>query len=213
MGYIYKIENTTNNKIYIGKTTKTIEERWKEHCKNSKADKLTGRPLYFAMRKYGVDCFSIKEIEECSNDIINEREIYSIKFYESFENGYNATRGGDGGLILSDSKIEQIISLYNKGYCMRDIKKIVNCSLETVSFYIKKILNVSDEEVKLKGYYIRKKKREHIVNQYDLNKNFIASYHSYKEAQDSTGVWYTHISEVCRGKRKTAGGYIWENGG
>ena len=33
MGYIYKITNTINNKVYIGKTIFSIEERWKKTSK------------------------------------------------------------------------------------------------------------------------------------------------------------------------------------
>lgn len=31
MSYIYKITNVLNGKVYIGKTSSTIEARWKEH--------------------------------------------------------------------------------------------------------------------------------------------------------------------------------------
>lgn len=31
MGYIYKITNQINNKVYIGQTSRTIEKRWKDH--------------------------------------------------------------------------------------------------------------------------------------------------------------------------------------
>ena len=34
MGFIYKITNKINNKIYIGFTQKTIEDRWCSHIKN-----------------------------------------------------------------------------------------------------------------------------------------------------------------------------------
>lgn len=64
MAFIYKITNLINNKCYIGKTERTINERWKEHLKKSKSLDL---PLYRALNKYGIDNFQIEQIEECSS--------------------------------------------------------------------------------------------------------------------------------------------------
>lgn len=47
------------------------------------------------------------------------------------------------------------------------------------------------------------------VNQYDINKNFIKTYRSGKEASIETNINQTCISQCCKGKAKTAGGYIW----
>lgn len=47
------------------------------------------------MRKYGLNNFSFKIIEECSEKKLNDREIYWITFYDSYHNGYNETQGGD----------------------------------------------------------------------------------------------------------------------
>lgn len=55
IGYIYKITNKINGKVYIGKTTKTVQERWKEHLRESRTERSENRPLYRAIRKYGVD--------------------------------------------------------------------------------------------------------------------------------------------------------------
>ena len=108
MGYIYKITNKVNNKIYIGKTTLTIEERFEAHKK--KALKHPNRYLYDAMNHYGFKNFIIEEIEECADELLNEREIYWIKFYNStnHEIGYNLTKGGDGGNTweLNNHKLE-----------------------------------------------------------------------------------------------------------
>ena len=93
MGYIYKITNNINGKVYIGKTTKTVEERWKGHLKKMNYKK---NKFYNALNKYGIDNFTIEEIEECDDDLLNEEEIYWINFYNSYENGYNSTGGGDG---------------------------------------------------------------------------------------------------------------------
>ena len=54
------------------------------------------RPLYWAIAKYGKDNFTIEQIEEVENDFLGEREMYWIHYYDSYNNGYNATLGGDG---------------------------------------------------------------------------------------------------------------------
>ena len=53
IGYIYKITNNINNKIYIGKTTYSIEKRFKEHLNDSARITSDKRPLYDAIRKDG----------------------------------------------------------------------------------------------------------------------------------------------------------------
>ena len=88
MPYIYKITNNINNKIYIGKTVGTVEKRWKEHIKDYKKRTCEKRPLYRAMNKYGVECFSIEAIEEVDDQILlNDRERFWIEYFGSFKNG------------------------------------------------------------------------------------------------------------------------------
>ena len=38
-GFIYKITNKVNNKIYIGKTMTSIEKRFQEHIRESRKKK------------------------------------------------------------------------------------------------------------------------------------------------------------------------------
>ena len=94
MAYIYQIKNDINEKIYIGKTEFSIEKRFKEHCHDAFIERNEKRPLYAAMRKYGIEHFHISLIEETDNP--EEREKYWIEYYQSFKYGYNATMGGDG---------------------------------------------------------------------------------------------------------------------
>ena len=113
MAFIYKITNLVNNKSYIGKTERTIEERWKEHLKNRKTLDL---PLYRALNKYGVDQFQIEQLEECTTQIVDERETYWIMHYNSCEQGYNCTLGGEGGILyLPEEEIQDIITRYQNG--------------------------------------------------------------------------------------------------
>lgn len=60
MGFIYKITNDVNGKVYIGKTLNTVESRWKEHCHDKDRRNMENRPLYRAMNKYGLEHFSIE---------------------------------------------------------------------------------------------------------------------------------------------------------
>ena len=98
MGYIYKITNLINNKIYIGQTVNSINFRWRDH-KNTAFNKNSPEytwPIHAAIRKYGIENFNIEEIEFCNNKILNDREIYWINYYNSYDQGYNATLGGLG---------------------------------------------------------------------------------------------------------------------
>lgn len=52
--------------------------------------------------------------------------------------------------------------------------------------------------------------RSQAVNQYDLNGNFIARYDTLTEASQKTGADISKICAVCKGRRKTTGGYVWE---
>ena len=48
------------------------------------------------------------------------------------------------------------------------------------------------------------------ISQFDMLNNWIRDFKTMKEAQEFTGIQYTNISKVCRGLRKSAGGYIWK---
>ena len=101
MGYIYKIINKVNNKVYIGQTSKTIEERFAVHLRHA-ANKVN-RYLYDAMNHYGYENFIVEQLEVCKKSLLDEREIYWINFYNSNnpDYGYNMTIGGGGGDTFS----------------------------------------------------------------------------------------------------------------
>lgn len=105
MGYIYCITNKINNKKYIGKTEDLVEERFKEHLNSINTKRDYNRPLYRAIRKYGKDAFYVEILEEVKNNNLNEREEYWISFYDTYHNGYNATKGGDGQSLYDKDAI------------------------------------------------------------------------------------------------------------
>lgn len=62
---IYLIENVVNNKVYVGQTIRTLEQRWAAHVQSMKNG--NGCPaLMNAMLKYGVENFTIKQIDSAS---------------------------------------------------------------------------------------------------------------------------------------------------
>ena len=97
-GYIYKI-SFPNNKIYIGLTTTSIEQRHKEHksCALGKSTYL----IYNALRKYDmIETFELEQIDTADTlEELCEKEKEYIKQYNSHYiegHGYNMTYGGEG---------------------------------------------------------------------------------------------------------------------
>lgn len=105
---IYKITNTVNGKCYIGQST-NLGKRIKKHIDTLLNGSNRNEHLQNAYNKYGAGCFTIEIIEECDENSLDEREIFWIDFYKSYDkdNGYNKTKGGTGGngyLELYDEK-------------------------------------------------------------------------------------------------------------
>jgi hypothetical protein len=86
-GYVYKIENKKTNKVYVGSTTTSLKQRFKEHteCKDTS-------PLHKDMRKYGSENFEIgllKKVEYSDIETLLIAEACMMIEYGSIENGYN----------------------------------------------------------------------------------------------------------------------------
>lgn len=103
-GIIYLIINKQNGHKYVGQTTQGMNKRWQQHIQESM--KMSSKPLHCAMRKYGNHNFTIKEIDECDESLLNEKEQYWIKKYNTFESaeGYNATNDEDKVVFIEETK-------------------------------------------------------------------------------------------------------------
>ena len=97
---IYKITNLINNKVYIGKSEVSIEERWKAEIAG-----FTNGHFINAMKKYGLKNFKFEVLIE-TNDNLNEVEIQFIKEYKSYDPqfGYNKTFGGEGVIPTEETR-------------------------------------------------------------------------------------------------------------
>ena len=167
IGYIYKITNLINGKMYVGQTTKTIEERFRHHKNDCfrKNKSSYNYPLYNAMRKYGIENFEIEELECCDISLLDEREIFWIKFFNTFYNGYNATLGGKGGHTLNlDEKI--IVEKYKKYGTMKKVAKEYNCSKDTIKNILMKhniCITPSTKHAKNKGLTVQRFSKTNVL--------------------------------------------------
>lgn len=202
MPCIYKITNKLNQKVYIGKTTKTLHERWRGHCKERKRDRAKDRPLYAAMNQYGEENFVIEKIEECSVDVLNEREQYWIEYYHSCIDGYNLALGGDGKRYAD---YQLIYRYWLDGLSCTDISKQLNISHNTVEHALDNY-NVSHQDRVRQGVlpYVKKVKRIDENGDVVIFNTITEAYASMNKEKSN------HIQQVCNHKRKMAYGYFWE---
>jgi group I intron endonuclease len=115
--YIYKTTNLTNHKVYIGKSEKIFDGTYYG----------SGILLWKAIKKYGIENFSVEVIESCQCvEELNEREIYWINFYK--ENSYNIANGGDGGWTTRFYTEEEMIAYKKK---LSDSRRTWKISEET----------------------------------------------------------------------------------
>lgn len=110
-GKIYIIKNLINNKVYIGQTTQKLSKRFNGHCCYSKTDRSINMYIKRAIHKYGRKNFSIELLEECNIEDLNQREQYWIKKYDSYNNGYNLTLGGQDSNYFSLHRLENTIDI------------------------------------------------------------------------------------------------------
>lgn len=222
MGFIYKITNLINNKIYIGQTSRTVDIRWQEHQRNMYDDKYKNITLYKAFNKYGINNFDIKIIEEVDNSLLNEREEYWIRTYNSYKNGYNSTIGGNGQKICD---IKEVIALWNEGKLVKEIAIALGVDSHTITNYLHGYgidsSTIYSRANKLKDNSIsqpiaaRKAKEINSKSVYQLNKEtdeIINTFNSLSDAARAinkpNGI--SDISKVCKGKQKTAYGFKWK---
>lgn len=228
---IYKIVNTFNGKIYIGQS-KHIRERWSEHKKELRRNKHKNEYLQRAWNKYGEDSFKHEVIELCSEDMLDERECYYIKLYNTLnpKYGYNLTTGGGRNKQYSLSTREKlrknatgsnnpnskkVVSLEN-----RNIYDSINLAANECNTYPEMIYRCCTSQRNTAGGlhwmylsdYSNSSEEDilKILSKPGKTKeviylNTLETFSSIKEASQITGINANSISSCCLHNRKTAG--------
>ena len=182
---IYLITNTVNDKKYVGQHCGKKDSRWKQHL-NSALKIQDPKPLYAAMRKYGIDKFTYKVLEDLphntNQELLDNREMFFIEYYSTYikyGKGYNLTLGGGGNMVT---------------YCSSERREQQSETSEKVD-YAKysplsgELLNVYDK--------ITQAARENGV----INSSYLRYSNSYEDINNVTGSVFKQI-----------GDYIWVSG-
>lgn len=203
MSFIYKITNLIDNKVYIGLTTRTVEARWKEHCRHG------SQQIDDAIQMYGIENFQIETLEECDESILDDREKYWIDYYDSFKNGYNNTYGGRGNNFIMTDKSDVVLQLWEDGLTINKIVEKTSLNVETIRGYLNKN-GITKEQIKERANQVLRELKSIKIKQYDLNGNFIKEWDSSIEAGKKLDINPSNIRSVCSGQRNSAGDFIWK---
>lgn len=216
-GIIYKY-TSPSGKCYIGQTTNELLRRKKW---NSNIYHYAGTKIDRARKKYGPENFKYEVLirnkyssRSIAIEDLNRLEIYYIGLYDSYRNGYNCTIGGEGvtGVKLTEEQIDKVRKA-NKGKRLSEEQK------RKIGEVSRKWQNTIEGKIKMSNARKGKKhKKKHQgfesikkkILKIDKCGNIIAEYSSIMEASNGDNSIRSNISAVCRGKRLTAGGFIWK---
>jgi group I intron endonuclease len=228
VGTIYRFESPSG-KSYIGQT---VDARRRKAEFTNFDGKYSGKKFDNARRKYGPDSFKYEVLIQLYNidreelrRQLDEMEIYFIKKYDSYHNGYNMTEGGSGskGCFQTEESRKKISlkaigkpGTFKGKHHSEETKKLLSEYAKTRigsknPFYGKKCPESTKEALR--------KANGIPVIQLDLEGNFIKEFPTARDAANSFGKPRANsdIIKVCKnyvspsGKHyKTALGYKWK---
>ena len=209
---VYKAQNLENGLVYIGATTKDIDVRRRDHIKKSNSENRN--EFQEAISTYGAEAFIWEEIATAASvDELAQVEQKYIFEYNSKKEGYNESIGGEFQKTVYQYSIDDG-SLVEKYDCLENAGNAVNANKKQLS---KVCLSVNKFYQGYYWSYVYKEpfeltidERKKRVSQLTEDGIHIKTFNSVNEANRCTEINKTSIAKVCRGERKTAGGYYWK---
>jgi hypothetical protein len=229
---IYKITNKETGNAYVGQST-NLERRKRQYTYPNETKQQIR--LNRSIQKYGIELHEFEILEECTLELLDDREIYWGEFYESLgPKGLNC-RLGQGRGVLSD-ELKERMKISNS---RKRIKPILQYSLK--GDFIKEWGALWDAEKFLKvdnhsnisaccqgkqhsafGFIWRLKEdgefplkikaapHKRSVQQFDKNNTLIENWDDYLDAAKKYNIHFSGINNCCIGKQKSAAGFIWK---
>lgn len=213
---VYMHINKVNGKKYIGQAKGNPKNRWNKGYKNCTV-------FYNAIQKYGWNNFEhIVLVNGLTIDEANLCEQIFIALYDTTNRklGYNLQSGGkncnqskETKLKISNSNIGKHKNFGKNNYFYGKTH-----TLETRE-YLRKINTGKKHSAKTIEKMIANSNRSHKginhpnikpISQFDKNNNFIADWQYINQARDYLGIDPSTIIRCCKGKQKTAGGFVWK---
>lgn len=181
----------------MGQTTRTLEQRWREHC----SPHSRCLALHSAINKYGSEKFKVEQIDiACNQFEADYKEAMWIKQLNTLSpNGYNLKDGGSHGKHSEEVKLKM-----RNHWATHERTESQKMSAKLFGQYHKGKSH-SDEWNKKIG-----KAHEIKINQFDLNGNLIATWRSLKDASDILHIPRGNLCKVCKGERRSSHGFIWK---
>ena len=112
--------------------------------------------------------------------------------------------------VARSSMICTVANMYDSGMTIKEIIESTGYGHTTIHKWLKHAASINlctynPNESKLRS----RKLVEKLINQYDKFNVFVSTYVSQKDAEIQTGIKSSMINAVLRGRKKSAGGFIW----
>lgn len=236
MGYSVYKHTCPNGKIYIGITRQNPKRRWKNGLGYKNNEYFWNSIIKYGWDNISHDIL----YENLTKEEAEEKEIELISKYQSNNRqyGYNIENGGNSTGKISEEQKRKLSKInsginnpnYGKSRTEEVKRKISESNKGDKCYWYGKQMS---EETKRKmseshnGIIRTEEHKKNISESKKGNKNPMYGKHtvnskrvrcvetkeifpSMRDARKSMNISSTHISCVCNGKRKTAGGFHWE---
>lgn len=165
-----------------------MEEVWKE---------IKGFPKYQISNMGNIRSFSDKKKGKTLKPQINKKGYYSILLYSDGKPHPKKVHRLVAEAFIPNLEHKEQINHINGIKTDNRIENLEWCTN-------------SENQIHAYKNGLEKPRCKRKVKQYSLNNEYIKTYEYIKDAKKELGINEASISLVCKGKRKTAGGYIWK---